>query len=84
MKTPARLGFGDRTLGEARATTPPAPDPNGALRSFIPSIEAGARAIRLLVAGDLKACRFTDAELHAAEANRLERLATLLDRGRGR
>ena len=84
MKAPARLGFGTLSDPDARVTKPPTPDPNGALRSFIPSIEAGSRAIRLQVADDLKACRFTDAELHVADANALERLAAFLDRGRTR
>ena len=84
MKAPARLGFGTLSDPDARVTKPPTPDPNGSLRSYVPSIEAGARAIRSLVDRDLKACRFTDAELHVADANDLERLAAFLDRGRGR
>ena len=83
MKPPARLGFGKRVDPEARTTVPP-PDPNGSLRSYVPSIEAGARAIRFMVDRDLKALRFTDAELRITEANRLERLAALLDRGRAK
>lgn len=84
MRAPARLGFGTLSDPDARVTKPPEPDPNGVLRSFIPSIEAGARAIRSIVDRDLKACRFTDASLHVADANALERLAVFLDRGRGR